>query len=59
MGTESKTAIAMDTRETPTLHANPTHGLLVEALIWFVWLPASLVLLFFVLEHFILAEALF
>jgi hypothetical protein len=51
--------MTIDRQGTSTLHANKTHGWLVEALIWLVWLPVSLVLLFFVLERFILAEALF
>jgi hypothetical protein len=50
-------AIALYTRDTALLHASSSF--LAEVLLWAVWIPASLILLLFVLEHFILAEALF
>jgi hypothetical protein len=52
-------AIALYTRDTALLHASRRSSFLMEVLLWAIWIPASLILLLFVLEHFILAEALF
>ena len=52
-------ATALYTRDTALLQASRRSSFLMEVLLWAVWIPASLILLLFVLEHFILAEALF
>jgi hypothetical protein len=52
-------ATALYTQGTALLHASRRSSFLVEVLLWAIWIPAGLILLFFVLEHFILAEALF
>jgi len=41
------------------LRVNGKHGLLAELLLWFVWVPGSLLLLFFMLENFLLSDFLF
>jgi hypothetical protein len=51
-------AIALYTRDTALLHAS-SRSSFIAVLLWAVWIPASLILLLFVLEHFILAETLF
>jgi hypothetical protein len=59
MRTESQETgeLAISARATP--RAIKRNSLLIEALLWFVWFPVSLILLVLVLERFILSEALF
>ena len=52
-------ATALYMHDTALLHASRRSSFLMEVLLWAIWIPASLILLLFVLEHFILAEALF
>jgi hypothetical protein len=45
-------------RETSLPHGTKKDSFLSQAFLWFVWFPVSLILLVFVLERFILSEAL-
>ena len=51
--------IVIGAPETPLPPPPKRDSLLVEALLWFVWFPASVMLLVFILERFILSEASF
>lgn len=41
------------------LGVNGKNAFLAELLLWFVWVPGSLILLFLLLENFLLSDALF
>jgi hypothetical protein len=61
MSTEQKETddLTIGARGASLPHATKKVSLLAEAFLWFVWFPVSLLLLVFVLERFILSEALF
>jgi hypothetical protein len=51
--------LAISSEQSPLHHSTRKDSVLFQAFLWFVWFPVSLILLVFVLERFILSEALF
>jgi hypothetical protein len=52
----------MQHKNTPALQVRGVSrraSFFADALLWFVWVPASVILLFFVLENFLLSDFLF